>query len=219
MTSKGPSPLAGILFGIVLLAVAAIGAEAAPTVRVKDIAYVQGVRDNQLLGVGLVTGLAGQGDSSNSEVLRTTLANLFARFGISVVADDNDPRARVDYDASGGVGDNRYLLESGNCRDHVLIAEWHLDIDDRRIPRLHGYLGEGGANGLRHGVGGNEVGVAQHQAQSAVGDVVGGYRPFDDGAPGNGTNGAHGGAFGRSQQAALRHRVALAVRGGQWCLE
>jgi flagellar P-ring protein precursor FlgI len=88
LTSKGPSPLAGILFGIVLLAVAAIGAEAAPTVRVKDIAYVQGVRDNQLLGVGLVTGLAGQGDSSNSEVLRTTLANLFARFGISVVADD-----------------------------------------------------------------------------------------------------------------------------------
>ncbi len=72
----------------VALMLAATTAQAAPVVRVKDIAYVQGVRDNQLLGVGLVTGLAGQGDSSNSDVLRTTLSNLYSRFGISAAPED-----------------------------------------------------------------------------------------------------------------------------------
>ena len=72
----------------IALLLAATTAQAAPTVRVKDIAYVQGVRDNQLLGVGLVNGLAGQGDSSNSEVLRTALSNLYSRFGISAAPDE-----------------------------------------------------------------------------------------------------------------------------------
>ncbi len=61
---------------------------AAPTVRVKDIATLQGVRENQLLGIGLVTGLDGKGDSPNSELLKKALSNLMASFGFEIGADE-----------------------------------------------------------------------------------------------------------------------------------
>jgi flagellar P-ring protein precursor FlgI len=60
------------------------GLSAAPTVRVKDVAYLRGVRENQLLGVGLVTGLAGRGDSANSTLLQNAIASLVANFGFSI---------------------------------------------------------------------------------------------------------------------------------------
>jgi len=63
-------------------------AHAAPTVRIKDIASVQGLRDNQLVGVGLVTGLAGRGDSSNSALLRSAIANLVANFGLRIEVEE-----------------------------------------------------------------------------------------------------------------------------------
>lgn len=59
-----------------------------PQVRIKDIAYISGVRENQLSGIGLVTGLAGKGDSQGSELLRRTLANLLSNFGIEVSSSD-----------------------------------------------------------------------------------------------------------------------------------
>jgi flagellar P-ring protein precursor FlgI len=61
---------------------------AAPVVRLKDIAYLSGIRDNQLLGIGLVTGLAGRGDSSNSKLLKDAVSNLVAHFGIDLNPDD-----------------------------------------------------------------------------------------------------------------------------------
>jgi len=76
---------------LVLLAVAAVG-WTAPTVRVKDIGYLRGVRGNQLVGIGLVTGLAGRGDSSNSALLQSAIANLVASFGFRV--DPQDVRSR-----------------------------------------------------------------------------------------------------------------------------
>ena len=62
-----------LLSVVLLLAGSCLAAFAAPTVRIKDIAAVQGVRENQLLGLGLVTGLSGKGDSSNSALLRSTI--------------------------------------------------------------------------------------------------------------------------------------------------
>jgi flagellar P-ring protein FlgI len=69
---------------LVLLGCACAGAFAAPSVRIKDIAAVQGVRENQVLGLGLVTGLAGKGDSSSSALLRSTLASMVSNFGVTV---------------------------------------------------------------------------------------------------------------------------------------
>ena len=55
-----------------------------PTVRIKEIAALKGVRENQLLGIGLVTGLAGKGDSSGSVLLKKALANLIGNFGFEI---------------------------------------------------------------------------------------------------------------------------------------
>jgi flagellar P-ring protein FlgI len=64
------------------------GAWAAPTVRIKDIASLRGVRGNQILGLGLVTGLNGKGDSSTSPLLRNSLSSLVASFGVTVAPQD-----------------------------------------------------------------------------------------------------------------------------------
>lgn len=60
-------------------------AESAPT-RIKDIAKVQGVRSNQLVGYGIVVGLQGTGDSK--EDVRQSIRNMLLTFGITVPADD-----------------------------------------------------------------------------------------------------------------------------------
>jgi flagellar P-ring protein precursor FlgI len=72
----------------VLLIAVALAAAAAPEVRVKDIAYLRGLRANQVLGIGLVTGLAGKGDSQASGLLKSTLASLVSTFGVDVSAAD-----------------------------------------------------------------------------------------------------------------------------------
>ena len=53
-------------------------------VRVKDISSLGGVRDNQLVGYGLVVGLDGTGDSDSSRILLQSIANMLKRFGINV---------------------------------------------------------------------------------------------------------------------------------------
>ena len=60
----------------------------AQVVRIKDIATVQGVRENQLVGIGVVTGLAGRGDSVNSTMTKNSVANLLSAFGLKVDAVD-----------------------------------------------------------------------------------------------------------------------------------
>ena len=57
--------------------------------RLKDIAFFQGVRNNQLLGYGLVVGLNGTGDSTNAEFTIRSIVNMLERMGI------NTPRERV----------------------------------------------------------------------------------------------------------------------------
>lgn len=55
-----------------------------PLVRIKDITRVKGVRDNQLLGYGLVVGLNGTGDSKSSQFTVQSVANMLRNFGITV---------------------------------------------------------------------------------------------------------------------------------------
>ncbi len=76
--------------GLLVLAAAAFAAQAAaaPVVRIKDIATVQGIRGNQLLGLGLVTGLNGKGDSSSSTLLRSSVASMVSSFGVTVAPQD-----------------------------------------------------------------------------------------------------------------------------------
>lgn len=52
--------------------------------RIKDIAKVQGVRANQLVGYGLVMGLAGTGDSNKSIYTIQSITNMLKSFGVTV---------------------------------------------------------------------------------------------------------------------------------------
>ncbi|MFB3901867.1 MAG: flagellar basal body P-ring protein FlgI [Acidobacteriota bacterium] len=52
--------------------------------RIKDVARIQGVRENQLIGYGLVVGLDGSGDSRQTYFTTQTLANLLTLEGIVV---------------------------------------------------------------------------------------------------------------------------------------
>ncbi len=54
--------------------------------RVKDIASVEGIRDNQLVGYGLIVGLQGTGDSQQTTFPTQTLAAMLLRMGVSVPA-------------------------------------------------------------------------------------------------------------------------------------
>ena len=54
-------------------------------VRVRDIAIIYGAQDNQLTGVGLVAGLAGDGDK-DQVYTKQAFANMLMRFGLNVPA-------------------------------------------------------------------------------------------------------------------------------------
>ena len=53
-------------------------------VRVKDIAMVGGVRDNQLVGYGLVIGLNGTGDKKGTEFTIRSVTSMLTKMGISI---------------------------------------------------------------------------------------------------------------------------------------
>jgi flagellar P-ring protein precursor FlgI len=64
---------------------AAADAQSAPVkARVKDVASIEGIRDNQLVGYGLVVGLRGTGDSSQTVFPAQTLVSALQRMGITV---------------------------------------------------------------------------------------------------------------------------------------
>src|SRR5215467_11400323 len=54
--------------------------------RIKDIASIEGIRDNQLVGYGIVVGLQGTGDSQQTTFPTQTLASTLLRMGVSVPA-------------------------------------------------------------------------------------------------------------------------------------
>src|SRR3954470_11485767 len=65
---------------MIILFAMALNAQAA---RVKDIANVRGVRDNQLIGYGVVVGLKGTGDSK-SEFTNKSISRMLDKLGIKI---------------------------------------------------------------------------------------------------------------------------------------
>jgi flagellar P-ring protein precursor FlgI len=73
------------LAGALLTASALVHAESAPQkARVKDVATIEGIRDNQLVGYGLVVGLHATGDSSQTVFPAQTLISALERMGVTV---------------------------------------------------------------------------------------------------------------------------------------
>lgn len=74
----------GSLFAAMIAVVLAV-APAEATTRIKDICDIQGVRENQLVGYGLITGLQGTGDTlRNSPFTEQALQSMLDRLGVNV---------------------------------------------------------------------------------------------------------------------------------------
>ncbi|MBN2546143.1 MAG: flagellar basal body P-ring protein FlgI [Spirochaetes bacterium] len=57
-------------------------------VRIKDISNIEGIRENQLMGFGLVTGLQGTGDSKSFKLTKNMLKNLALNHGYNITESD-----------------------------------------------------------------------------------------------------------------------------------
>ena len=86
---------AKLIWVILLAVIIALGLSvpARAEVRVKDVARIQGVRENELFGYGLVVGLNGTGDKSGaSPFTPQTIASMLLRMGITVPRDKLSPK-------------------------------------------------------------------------------------------------------------------------------
>lgn len=135
--------------------------------RLKDLTLIEGGRDNQLVGYGLVVGLAGDGDSNAATTLRS-VANLLQRHGLSVnpseikaknvaavmiTADIGaflKPGARIDVTVS-SLGDAK-SLQGG-----VLLQTPLMGADGRVYAAAQGPVAIGGFLGGTGGAGGATV--------------------------------------------------------------
>ncbi len=68
------------LFGLLAILIAPVNA----ATRLKELVSLEGVRDNQLVGYGLVVGLNGTGDRKQTFFSAQSLANLLQQMGVSV---------------------------------------------------------------------------------------------------------------------------------------
>ncbi len=81
-----------VLFSISTLAMLAAAPALAEPVRMKNLGRLSGVRENAIVGYGLVTGLAGTGDSPHNQATRQSLANMLSHFDVTI--DPGDVQSR-----------------------------------------------------------------------------------------------------------------------------
>lgn len=135
--------------------------------RMKDLAQIEGGRDNQITGYGLVVGLAGEGDSNAASTLRS-VANVLQRYGITINQTDIKaknvaavmltadigafikPGSRIDVTVS-SMGDAK-TLQGG-----VLLQSPLLGADGRVYAVAQGAIAIGGFSGGTGGAGGSTV--------------------------------------------------------------
>lgn len=107
MTSFHRIFLVALLVGISFLAPPAFSQD----VEIKALGRFDGWRENALIGYGIVTGLAGTGDTSRSAVTRQALRNAYSRLGVTVDEEDISSRnvavviVTASLPASANVGD------------------------------------------------------------------------------------------------------------------
>jgi flagellar P-ring protein precursor FlgI len=69
----------------VIIVLCLLNAQALAAVRIKDITVLRGVRDNQLIGYGLVVGLQGTGDTlNNAPFTQQAIQSMLDRMGLNV---------------------------------------------------------------------------------------------------------------------------------------
>ncbi len=150
----------------------------AQEVRVKELGRFLGWRDNMLVGYGLVTGLAGTGDSSRSRPTRQALSNLLSQFELAVPQDQIQSRnvaavmLTATLPASSNIGDKMDITVT-SIGDARSLAGGTLMMAPLRGPDRQTYaLAQGAVSvgGYRYDANGN----VQQKNHPTVGLVVGG---------------------------------------------
>lgn len=172
------------LFALIGLLAAALGLHGGS--RVKDIAVVAGVSDNQLVGYGIVVGINGDGDKNPVYTLQA-IANLMQRYGINVPASTLSSKnvaavmvtaeipsfkrigTRIDVTVA-SMGDAK-TLQGG-----VLIQTPLLGADGKTYAVAQGALTIGGISAGTEGPGGASV----QKNHPTVGQIVGGAQVVSD---------------------------------------
>lgn len=80
----GPGVIALLLLAPFFASIRLPADTTARRVRIKDVATIEGVRDNQLIGYGIVVGLSGTGDSQQTVFPVQTLISTLQRMGVNV---------------------------------------------------------------------------------------------------------------------------------------
>ncbi|MEZ0604627.1 flagellar basal body P-ring protein FlgI [Paraburkholderia sp. IW21] len=91
MVKRIGSILVFALLGVAL-ASPAFAATTTANVRLKDLGRFLGWRDNMLVGYGIVSGLAGSGDTPRNQATRQALANALSQFDMAVTQDQIQSR-------------------------------------------------------------------------------------------------------------------------------
>jgi flagellar P-ring protein precursor FlgI len=150
------------IFSLLVLCLGALVAVHAS--RIKDLTSIEGGRDNQLVGYGLVVGLAGDGDSNATNTLRS-VANVMQRYGLTLTPQDIKsknvaavmvtadisaflkPGARIDVTIA-SLGDAKSLQGGVLLQTPLLGADGHAYAVAQGAVAVGGFLlGSGGAGG------------------------------------------------------------------------
>ena len=92
--------------------------------RVKDLATVQGVRNNQLIGYGLVVGLDGTGDqTSQAPFTIQSIKNMLVRFGVTIPAEHQS--AAQERGRGDGARRPATLFEARPADRRHRLVDWH----------------------------------------------------------------------------------------------
>lgn len=160
-TFPAPRTTLGRLAAAILLA--CLAAASGRASRVKDLALVEGGRENQIVGYGLVVGLAGEGDSNATATLRS-ISNLLQRYGLSVSAADIKskntaavmitadigpflkPGARIDVNVA-SMGDAKTLQGGVLLQTPMMGADGRVYAVAQGPVAIGGFLGGGGGAG------------------------------------------------------------------------
>lgn len=73
---------------LIVLAILSFACETIYSQRIKDVAYMSGKNSEQIIGYGIVVGLAGTGDSYRSSFTIQSVTSMLKRFGITVPQTD-----------------------------------------------------------------------------------------------------------------------------------
>ena len=95
--------LAVLPLAAVVIPICGLAETGAKTERIKDVTTIESIRDNQLVGYGLVVGLRGTGDSSQTVFPAQTLISALERLGVRVPPTGSNSASNMQIKNTAGV--------------------------------------------------------------------------------------------------------------------